>query len=346
MDARAKDAPTSSISLARQQVQVLKIAEGFFDSRILFACNELGVFEALGNGPLSLDQVVGFTGASRDGMERLLNAAVALTLLDLDQGRYANGPLAQDVLVPGKPAYLGNWLRLMSRYQATWIGLTEAVRTGRPVDDPWRYLGGDEDATQDFVQAMDDYARLRGSEVVRHLDMPPDGRVLDLGGGPGSYAIMFARRWPDLGVTILELPEVARIAERNVRAAGVNDRVTVVAGDMYQDDLGSDFDVVFLSDVLHQADPKAAETVVSKAWRAMKPGGRIVVQAMFLNEDRVSPRWPTIVSLNLLALYGSGRSYTVGETMELLRGAGFTNARHQRMSLMEVNSLVLAEKPA
>ena len=339
------DVAGSSSGLARQQIQVLKITEGFHDSQILFALNELGVFATLQNGPRLLARLAAETGASEDGLERLLAAGVAQGLVALVDGTYANSELASAVLVAGRTGYLGNWLRFQSRYFKIWAGLKDAVLSGEPVADPMTFLGDDPEATREFVMAMDDYARLRGSEVVHHLDLAEASRVLDLGGGSGAYSILFAQRWPHLRITIFDLPGVLRIAAENCEAAGVTDRVDTVAGDFHRDELGDEFDVVFFSDALHQLAPADAELLLAKIDRALKPGGRLVVQGMFLGEDRVSPRWVTIVSLNMLLVYGSGRAYTVSETMGLLERAGFKDLEHRRMSLVGVNSLVIGYKP-
>ena len=127
--------------------------------------------------------------------------------------------------------------------------------------------------------------------------------------------------------------------------AGVADRVSLKPGNYYEDEFGSDYDVVFLSDTLHQESPEVCEMILQKAYRSLRPGGRIVVQGMFLNKDRVSPRWPVMHSLIMILVYGAGRAYTVEETVGLMEQAGFVECAHQRMSLLNVNSLITARKP-
>ena len=334
----------SSQSLTRWQIEALGVAEGFFESQVLFSVVELGVFELLAEAPRTLDQLAGDIPADPGALERLLNAAVAIGLLVLDERRYFNGPLSERVLVSGRPGYLGNWMRLMSRWMKNWTHLTESVRTGKPAQDPWLHLGKDPDYTRDFILGMHDYALLRGSEIVEYLDFGGGLRLLDLGGGPGTYAIHFAQRWPDLRVTVFDLPDVVRIAAENARAGGVEEQVSTEAGNYHEEEVGTGYDVAFISDVLHQEDPDTCRMILQKAYRALKPGGRLVVQGMFLNEDRTSPRWPLMHSLVLLLAYGGGRAYTVNETLGFMEEAGFRDGRVQRMSLLNVNSLILGDK--
>jgi predicted O-methyltransferase YrrM len=326
-------------ALGRKQIQVLQIAEGFVDSQVLFTANELGLFEKLAGGPRSADELAADLAAPVDSLTRLLNAAVAIGMLELKDGRYANGAVAAAVLVAGRPGYLGSWLRLMSRFAKAWTGLKESVRSGRPAEDPNLKLGGDPEYTRDFILAMDDYARIRGSEICRYLDLGGGRRMLDVGGGPGTYAILFAKHWPDLRVTVFDLPEVVKIASEKAEAAGVADRVQTAPGSYHDELPGTDYDFVFISDTLFQEQPEGAEKLLRKCLGALKSGGRIVVQGMFLNEDRVSPRWPVVQALMLL-VNATGRPYTAGETVRLLQSAGFRDCVHRRMSLLNVHSFV------
>jgi SAM-dependent methyltransferase len=334
----------SGTSLARTQIEALEVAEGFFGSQVLFSLNELGVFDELAVVPRTLQQIASATKANSDALERLLNAGVALKLLGYVDNHYFNGPLVDQVMVSNRPGYFGNWMRLLARWMRAWTNMTESVRTGMPAQDPWLHLGKDPDYTRDFILGMQDYAQLRGGEIIRYLDLENASTVLDLGGGPGTYATMFAERWPNLRVTVFDLPDVVPIAEKNARAAGVEDRVSTLGGDYHKDDIGAGYDAIFISDVLHQENPETCEMILRKAYGALRPGGRVIIQAMFLNEDRMGPRWPVMHSLILLVLYGGGRAYTVGETIGLMEAAGFSNCRHQRMSLLNVNSLIFAEK--
>jgi len=329
----------------RRQIAALELAEGFFASQVLFSANELGVFAVLAESPRSVDELADATGTVPDALERLLNACVTVGLLSGGDGVYTNSQLADDVLVPDRPGYMGNWMRLMARWMRAWVRLTDTVRTGEPAEDPMLHLGGDPDYTRDFILGMRDYAQLRGSEIVRYLDLSGGLRLIDVGAGPGTYGILFARKWPDLQVTLFDLPDVVRIAEAQVVEAGLEPRIQTTPGNYYEDEFGQEYDVVFLSDTLHQESSAVCEMILQKAYKALRPGGRIIVQAMFLDEGRVSPRWPVMHSLILLLVYGGGRAYTARETVELLEKVGFARCDHQMMSLLNVNSLIVAEKP-
>ena len=333
------------LSIGRRQVEALQVAEGFFEAQVLFALNALDVFNHLANGPRTAEEVASEIRVQADPLARLLNAGVVAGLLTLTDGRFSNSPLSESVLLSDSKGHLRDWMRWLARLADRFGRLPEAVRTGKPPVDPSRHLGGDPELTRDFIMAMHDYARLRGSEVVEHLDLSDASSLIDVGGGPGTYAILFAQAWPNLQVTAFDLPDVVPLAEENCRAAGVGDRVRTVAGSYLEDDLGEGFDVAFVSDVLHQESRETAVEILRRVWRAVRPGGRLVVQGMHVNEDRVSPRWPVLASLIMLVLYGEGRMYTIAETVDMVEEAGFRSPEHVRMSLLNVNSLILAERP-
>lgn len=334
------------MTIVRDQVRVLEVAEAFFGSQILFTLNELGAFDALSAEPHSASELATKLGADQDALDRILRAGVAQGLITRADGRYANTELAERVLVRGREGYLGNWLRQMARWMKLWVHLTDAAYKGGPVADPQRHLGADADATRDFIAAMDDYARLRGREIVDHLDLSGVRSLLDVGGGPGTYSILFTQRWPELRATIFDLPAVTEIARENAAKAGVPERIDLASGNYHEDDFGGPYDVVFISDTLHQEDAATCQMILDKAFTALRQGGRLVVQAMFLADDRHGPRWPLMHSLILLLAYGGGRAYTVAETIEMAETSGFVDLEHVPMSLVNVNSLLVGHKPA
>jgi hypothetical protein len=333
------------VTLARDQIRILQIAEGYFGSHVLFALNELDVCAALAEGPAQAEELAARLEVDADALERVLRAGVTMDLLLHSAEGFSNSELARNILVRGEPGYLGNWLRLMSRWSRNWTRLTEAVQSGVGVAEPDGHLGSDPAATRDFILAMDDYARLRGSEVARYVDLEGVETLLDVGGGPGTYSILFARKWPDLEATVFDLPGVVEIAAEIAEEAGLSERVRTQAGDYLEDPFGGPYDVIFISGTLHQEDPETCRMLLRKAFDALGPGGRIVVQGMFLNEDKMGPRWPVMQSLSLLLLHGKGRAYSAAETMEMAESAGFADVSHRKMSMMNVNSLIVGRRP-
>ncbi|WKU46365.1 methyltransferase [Streptomyces sp. VNUA116] len=322
---------------------VTQMALGAWQAQVLYTLSELDVFELLSEKPLSAQEVARRTGAHPLAAEGLLNAGVALKLLTRDGDAYADTDLALRLLCEDSPESLARWVRVMGRWSRPWNGLTEVVRTGRPAEGREARLWQDPRYTADFVLGMHEYARRIADEVADHADLPPGARVTDVGGGAGTYAIALCRRHPDVSVRILELASVLPIAERTVAEAGLADRIDVTAGDYLTDPFGTDVSAVLLSNILHQESREAGESIVGRAHRALRPGGKLVVNGYFLDESRTRPLFTTLHNLSAFTLWGGGRSYTVGEAAALLRSAGFTEPVVHQVA-QGASTVLVAEK--
>jgi precorrin-6B methylase 2 len=329
----------------RAQMELVNLTLGAWRAQVLYTGVRLRLFEALASKPQSAAELAQATGLAPRSLERWLIAARSMKLIDCDGPRYTNGETVSRTLVPGRPAYVGNWVRLMAQWYRPWGLLDQAVATGECVEDPLLHLGENEEYTADFIRGMHDYANYRGADVLRHLDLSGRSRLIDVGGGPGTYAIMFCRAYPNLNSTVFDLPDVLKIAAQYVAEAGLTNRVSLAPGNYYHDELGEGYDVAFLSDMLHQEDAATGRMLLQKAYRALKPGGQVVVQAMFLNDDNSGPEWPALHNLLMLLIYRGGKAYSVAETAPWLTAAGFVDVRHVKMSFYNVNSLIVGHKP-
>jgi predicted O-methyltransferase YrrM len=320
---------------------------GYCHSQVLFTSHRLGVFTCLAGGDCTAAEVAAYCRTSPRHTANLLNAAVALTLVEKTaDGRYSNTALASSFLVEGAPQYMGHWLNLWATWYERWGHLEQSVRTGEPAEDPASRLGADPEYTRNFILAMHEYARGPGKELINHVDLSQKSRLVDVGGGPGTYAVLLAQANPQLHAVVFDLPGVVDIAREVIDSYGLGARVSTAAGDYMTDSFGDrDYDVALLSNMLHQEDPGSCRAILRKAYDALQPGGLLIVQAMFLNATKDGPVWPALQSVHLSLLYRGGTAYSIDETLELVSAAGFVEARRKRMSLLNAESLVLARRP-
>jgi ubiquinone/menaquinone biosynthesis C-methylase UbiE len=328
------------------RVRLNRLAIGGWAAQALFAANELGIFDLLRDGrSLSAADVATELETERDATERLLGALVAIDLLEHHDGTFSNGLAAEEHLVSGRPESLATWVALIGGWNQTFGKLPGSVRTGEPAEVPEEKLGRSPEYTRRFIFGMHDYAIGPGHELARHLELTGRRRLLDIGGGPGTYSILLAEANRELECVVFDLPEVVEIAREVIERHGVSDRVTVAPGDYHADDFPGGFDVALVSNVLHQEDRDSCARILSQAHRAVEPGGLGVVHAMFLNERGDGPLWPALHNLLMLLVYRGGRAYSVGETFEMLRAAEFTEPEHHRMSPFNAGSFVTASRP-
>ncbi len=298
---------------------------GFMESRVLLTAVELDLFTAVGEGA-SAPEVSKRAATDPRGTETLLNALASMGLLAKRDGVFRATPVSARFLVSGQP----DDARATPLHQAnlwrTWSHLTEVVRSG-VLPSHEEMAERSEDRIVPFIAAMHRNATERSKAVVAAVGVEGVRRMLDVGGGSGAYSIAFAQASTALEAVVLDLPAVLPIAEGHIRAAGLQDRVKVRAGDLRSDDLGAGFDLVFVSAICHMLDEAENAGLLRRCFAALAPGGRIVIQEFILQADKTAPRTAALFSVNMLVETRGGASYSEAEYTEWLSLAGFRDVR-------------------
>jgi hypothetical protein len=155
---------------------------------------------------------------------------------------------------------------------------------------------------------------------------------LDLGGGPATYAITFAKANPGLRATVFDLPGPIEIARENVAKSGLNSRIDTLAGNFLQDDIGAGYDYIWISHILHSHNEEQCRLIIKKAVAALVSGGRLAIQDFYLNADGCTPPGAAMFGVHMLAVTPRGRAYTYGEVAEWLKEEGLTAPEHIQSS--------------
>lgn len=312
----------------------------FRESRVLLTAIELDLFTAIGGGATA-QSAARRMGTDPRATEMLLNALVALGLLSKQDGVYHNEPAAARWLTSDSPESARMPLMHVVNLWNNWSLLTECVRKGT---SPRAGRRRSKAETEAFIALMDYNARARAPLVVEAVGLEGVRRVLDLGGGSGAYAIAFARANPCLEAEVLDLPPVIRIAEQHIRRAGLADRVKTRAGDLGQPSYGKGYDLIFVSAICHMLDPRQIRLMLRKCYKALNPGGRVVIQDFILEPDKTSPKTAALFSINMLVGTRAGASYSEPEYRNWLEGAGFVDV--QRLHLPGPTGLMVGVRPA
>ncbi len=309
--------------------ELMGMIRGYQESRIMLTAIELDVFTAIAGGATAAE-VAQRCRTERRATELLLNALVALDVVRLARDRYQNAPVAARFLVADSRDDARTALRHNLSLWTTWSSLTQAVREGH-VTLRAQMRERDDDWTVPFIAAMHRGAAARAPSVVAAVGAGSVRRMLDVGGGSGAYAIAFAQANPELAAVVLDLPTVLPITEGHIEAAGLSGRITTRAGDLRTDDLGRDYDLVFLSSICHMLGPKGNQDLLARAARALAPGGRVVIQDFILEPDRTRPRQAVLFAINMLVGTEAGGTYTEAEYASWLTAAGLGAVRRIRL---------------
>ena len=323
------------------------MVEGFFPSAVLFALLKLNVFERIGAGPKGVDDLAAEIGARPDTLARLLNAGVALGLLDPVGDAELSVPEAfRPVLLPSDEAhYLGDWMRAMDYFRAAMTGLDEAVLRSGPTIDPSTHSGADSQATRDFILAMHNYASFGGRDLADALDASGCRTMLDLGCGPGTYAFHLGLRNPALKLCLLDSPEVLAIAAEVRTRFDLENEVEFLPLNMVDDEIPGSYDLILASNVLHVLGEATSRDLVKRLYGSVNAGGSLVVQARFLPDDGVGSQPALFLDLLQLAITEAGRNHSVAETRTWLEEAGFTRVEFGQLSLLNANSFLRGYRP-
>jgi cyclopropane fatty-acyl-phospholipid synthase-like methyltransferase len=326
--------------------RIVEMASAFYESCTLFAASDVGVFGTLEEkGAASSDALAEGLGLDPRGARLLLDACVAMGLLAKENAAYRNTPASSMFLVPGAPGDLSRAIRYNRDVFALWGRLTEMVQTGEPVEKPEIHLGEDGERTRTFVLAMHGRALGIGRSVVPLLDLSGRRRLLDVGGGPGTYSMLIAKASPDIECTVLDLPGVVAVAAELIGAEGLQNRVKLLPGDYHSASFPGETDIINFFGVLHQESPEAIRELFAKAYAALIPGGIVNVLDMMTDSTRTQPRFSALFALNMALTAEHGWVFSDKDLQQWLEEAGFAHFACKPLPPPMPHWLATAHKP-
>jgi acetylserotonin O-methyltransferase len=311
---------------------VLQLIEDFRRSKAMFAAVSLGVFDRLESGPATASDLAQRLGLLPEPLERLLDTCVGLKLLRRKGGTYQNEPVASAYLCRTSDTSLAGYILYSDDVLfPLWTHLEDAIREGKP---RWTQAFGNEgsifdhffrtpESKQVFLHGMHGLGVLSSPNVVAAFSLSRFRRLVDLGGGTGHLAIAACEKYPKLHAVVFDLPEVIETAGTHISHSPAKERVTVMAGDFFRDEL-PDADLFGLGRILHDWPENKIRTLLAKVHHRLHAGGGILLAEKLLHEDKTGPISAQLQSLNMLVCT-EGKERSLGEYRRLLEDAGFVD---------------------
>jgi acetylserotonin O-methyltransferase len=283
--------------------KILELIDAFRRSKTMFAAVKLGVFD-------------GARPADYKALPRLLDACVALGLLEKRGADYVNSAVADKYLRSESPDSLTGYIHYSNdALYPMWAHLEDAVREGTP---RWNQTFGVEGGifsgffkTErdkiEFLRGMHGFGRLSSPAVAAAFDLSRFHRLIDLGGASGHLAEAVRERYPGIDAKVFDLPEVAQIYP------------DTIAGDFFTDSL-PEADLYSLGRILHDWSDEKIHRLLRKIFTALPAGGGLLIAEKLLAPDRAAAH---MQSLNML-IGTEGRERSAAEYDVLLRAAGFS----------------------
>jgi SAM-dependent methyltransferase len=305
--------------------RLLQTSGSYWATCALHAGVKLDLFSQLETGPATAADLARRIGGDSRGVGMLANSLAALGLLSKQGQCFANTDFAGHKLVRSSPDYLGHILMHHHHLMESWSHLDRSVKTGGPLRDASAFA--DAEWRESFLLGMFNLANQLAPKMVPQIDLGNRRRLLDLGGGPGTWALHFCRHHPQLQAVVFDLPTTRPFAEATIQRFELTARVSFAAGDFLVDPLPRDCDIAWLSHILHGEGPEDAARIVALAAAALPPGGLLLVHEFILEDDGAGPVFPALFSLNMLLGTEGGQSYTNRELSDMLRQAGCREVR-------------------
>ncbi|MEO3785445.1 methyltransferase [Actinocorallia sp. B10E7] len=249
--------------------ELIDAMTGYQPAAVIASACRLGVFDALGDTPREAADLAAELGLAPAPTGTLLASLTALGLLG--PGNTLT-PLAERLR---RGADLELLVRKEAFFAKVWTDLDPTIRTGEPRLAPWtERLETEPQVARDFLAALITLARETGPDLTALPEFAPGRRVLDVGGGLGSYAVPLASAGAD--VTMVDLPQVVAWAREdlpgNVKAVAAD----VLAVPSCGVEPGS-ADTVLISHLLHDLTDEQCVRVLREARAALTPGGSVVI---------------------------------------------------------------------
>lgn len=309
---------------------VLELLEAFRRSKIMFTGVSLGVFDALQSGPLDAHALAQRLDCDPPAMQRLLDALVGLGLLTRDGEIYTNTPAAGEYLTSDSPSRMTGYIHYSNRVMwPMWGNLEGAIREGT---HRWQQTYGwdgpifssffkDDASMREFLMGMHGFGMLTSPRIVDAIDLGRFKHWVDLGGATGHLAIAACERYPALRATVFDLPVAVPLAREITAASNVHDRIDVVGGDFFVDDLPP-ADLYSLGRIIHDWSEEKIGVLLTRIYDALPSGGGLVVAEKIIADSKAGPRWAQMQDINML-IVTEGRERTLNEYEQLLTDAGF-----------------------
>jgi len=324
---------------------IFQLALAYRSSAAFFTASDLDIFTHIGDGALTAAELAQRTTAATEPLRLVLETCGDLGLLIRDGDRFRNTPTTKTFLIKGGRAYLGDSLKYARDLYPAWGALGTMVKSGKPTMPPETILGDDKAKTRAFVMAMHERARGIGSVLPHNVSLAGRKRLIDIGGGPGTYSVELCRQTPGLTATVLDRPGVLEVTRELVDAAGFADRVTLLPGDYLTTPFGTGYDCALLSGMMHRETADDVNLLLNKTSEALAPGGQVMVSDVFFDDDRKNtPPFTTSFALNMMLTSEHGSAHAKTEMTRWMAANGFRDITIIDMPKPNPHTLILGTR--
>ncbi|MCG2459265.1 hypothetical protein K8352_00730 [Flavobacteriaceae bacterium F89] len=317
---------------------IMQIGTGFFASKTLLTATKIGLFTLLGERPRSGEDIQKELGLHPRSLYDFLDALVALGFLNRkgikETSIYSNSADSDLFLDKNKPSYMGGILEMANnRLYPFWNDLETGLKTGLPQNEAknngkslFDAIYADPARLREFIRAMTGVQLGNFIAFAKQFDFTNYKTLCDIGGSGGALSAQVTLNNEHVKCTTLDLPPVTSIAQENMDAMGLGDKVNVVSGDFFADKFPK-ADIITMGQILHDWGTKDKKKLIAKAYEALPKGGAFVVIENIIDADRSKNAFGLLMSLNMLIETPEGYDFSTSDFDNLAKEAGFAETR-------------------
>ena len=334
----------------RDAAQLYDLVAGFVYSQVLLACMEMDILRRLSREAATAGDLAGLLGVDPKRVETLLQAAASIGLLQrLRDGRYRLDRLGAAALgVPG--------LEEIIRHNAVFYrDMADPVALIRGSTSPelarfWPYVrsdhggSGSADAASTYSRLMAASQALVAEETLLSVSLSGISHLIDVGGGTGTFLSAVNAHYPDMDLTLFDLPPVIAEAGPLLAAKGLSDRIQCRSGDFLKDLPQGSVDAVSLVRVLYDHDDSTVEKLLESVMRTLSPGGLLLVSEPMSGGSRPSRSGDAYFGFYTMAMT-TGTPRAPERHQSMMERAGFQDVRVHRNNRPFVTRIMTARKP-
>lgn len=289
------------------------------------AAIELDFFTAMVDGPATATELARHCGAAERGARILADYLTILGFLTKSGNRYALTPDSAMFLNRKSPAYVGGVLQflLSPELRRGYDDIAATVRKGGTAQSELGTIAPEHPIWLEFARGMAPMMRMPSQTLADLVPLEGAPKVLDISASHGMWGMAFAQKHPRAQLVALDWAPVLELTRENAERAGLKDRFRTIAGNAFEVNLGSEYDVVLVPNFLHHFNKQDCVRFLKRVHAALREGGWVAIADFVPNADRVSPPEAASFSFVMLASTPEGDAYTLQEFEEMLAGAGF-----------------------
>lgn len=311
---------------------------------------DMGIFESLHERPTDVASLAATLELPQQAVEALTATLVAVDLLKHHAGKFHLTALSEAYLLKSSPFFWGGMFALAKEVRVDHAGLLEALKQpgiarvygGVQLTEEWKDDRLSAERAINFTRAMHCHSFPAAIAFAEHYPVKKGERFLDVAGGSGCIPIALAQRYPAGVYVVADLPPVCSVAKEYVDSYGVGKSVSIHPFDMFRDQWPSGFDYVFMAGILHDWDLESREYLVQQSFRALNPGGKILIYELLLNEEQSGPLNAALMSLAVMYVV-KGKQFRSSELQGLLQQQGFVDCATQ--SVYSGYSIIQGTRP-